>query len=255
MTINKMTKINQILLSQPDGVVWLASWLEKAGISRSLQEHYRKMAWFEPIGTGAYKRTGQKITWEAGVYALQKQALLPIHVGARTALSLQGLAHYVRTKETVFIFASKPRLVIPKWFKYYDWEVDLECYTTSFLPDESGLIAYNTNKCQIQISSPERAILEYLYLAPKHADLVECYHIMQGLLTLRPQLIQQLLESCKSIKVKRLFMYMSQKTGHQWITDLNKEKISLGAGKRSIVAHGSYIPEYQITIPQELKNI
>src|SRR5690242_8782812 len=104
MAINKMTKINQVLLSQPDRVVWLASWLEKAGISRSLQEHYRKAAWFEPIGTGAYKRTGQKINWEAGIYALQKQALLPIHIGALTALSLQGLAHYVRTRETVFIF-------------------------------------------------------------------------------------------------------------------------------------------------------
>ena len=86
MAINKMTKINQVLLSQPDRVVWLASWLEKAGISRSLQEHYRKAAWFEPIGTGAYKRTGQKINWEAGIYALQKQALLPIHIGALTAL-------------------------------------------------------------------------------------------------------------------------------------------------------------------------
>ena len=57
----------------------------------------------------------------------------------------------------------------------------------------------------IKISTPERAILECLYLTPKLIDLVECYHLMEGLSNLRPNLVQELLETCRSIKVKRLF--------------------------------------------------
>jgi hypothetical protein len=77
----------------------------------------------------------------------------------------------------------------------------------------------------LSISSPERAILECLYLAPEKMDLVECYQVMEGLTTLRPALLQQLLEQCHSIKVKRLFLYMAKKAGHDWFKRLNTEKL------------------------------
>jgi len=67
----------------------------------------------------------------------------------------------------------------------------------------------------IEVSSPERSIMECLYLAPERMDLVECYQIMKGLVNLRPGLAQELLERCRSVKVKRLFLFMAEKTGHQ----------------------------------------
>jgi hypothetical protein len=62
-------------------------------------------------------------------------------------------------------------------------------------------------------SAPERAILECLLLAPERMDLVETYGLLENLRTLRPQLMQSLLEACSSVKVKRLFMFMAERAG------------------------------------------
>jgi len=95
-------------------------------------------------------------------------------------------------------------------------------------------------------------MLECLHVAPEQMDLVECYHLMEGLVNLRPKLLQQLLEDCTSIKVKRLFLYLASKTSHQWLKFLDKSKIDLGKGDRSIVPGGVYISAYQITVPRKL---
>jgi len=105
---------------------------------------------------------------------------------------------------------------------------------------------------KITIALPERAILECLYLTPEKMDLIECYHILSGLPNLRPKLVQELLEKCSSIKVKRLFFYLAQKTGHQWFDFIDKSSIELGQGDRSIVRNGVYNSVYKITIPKEL---
>ncbi len=78
--------------------------------------------------------------------------------------------------------------------------------------------------------------------------------MMEGLNNLRPNLVQQLLEACQSVKVKRLFLYMAEKSGHDWVKYLNLEKINMGSGKRSIVKNGVYVSKYQIIISKELEN-
>jgi len=77
---------------------------------------------------------------------------------------------------------------------------------------------------------------------------------MEMLTGLRPDLLQKLLEECKSIKVNRLFLYMAEKAGHSWLDDLDLSKIDLGKGKRSIVKNGVLNSKYQITIPRDLAN-
>ena len=74
-------------------------------------------------------------------------------------------------------------------------------------------------------------------------------------MNLRPHVIQELLESCKSIKVKRLFLYMAEKAGHSWLKYLDQSKIELGFGDRLVVKNGVYIKRYGITVPKELNNL
>jgi hypothetical protein len=40
---------------------------------------------------------------------------------------------------------------------------------------------------------------------------------MEGLNTLRPDLVQELLEKCSSVKVKRLFMHLAEQFQHPWL--------------------------------------
>jgi hypothetical protein len=111
------------------------------------------------------------------------------------------------------------------------------------------------DKIKIRLSAPERAILECLYLTPKHIDIMECFHLMEGLVNLKPRLVQELLEKCNSVKVKRLFLYMAEKAGHAWMNFVNTSEIDLGNGNRQIKNGGVYISKYQITVPKEFAEL
>ena len=75
---------------------------------------------------------------------------------------------------------------------------------------------------------------------------------MEGLTTLRPTLVQTLLEACTSQKVKRLFLYMAEKAGHSWYKALKQENINLGTSRFMITPTGKYINKYNMTISKEL---
>lgn len=91
--------------------------------------------------------------------------------------------------------------------------------------------------------------MECLYLAPKYQELSECYELMENMNDLHPHMVQNLLEHCSSIKVKRLFLCLAEHAGHAWYNFIDTQKIDLGRGKRSIVKNGHLDPKYQITIP------
>lgn len=234
------------------GTISIAKWLEDLGISRGLQQRYLKNGWLETVGAGAFKRPGDQVTWQGGLYAMQQQAHLPIQAGALTALSMQGLGHYFRMNEkTIFLFSPQHTL-LPRWFLKYAWGYSLQHVKTSILPKGIGLTVHEEKNFSITISAPERAMLECLYLAPGKLDLIECYHLMEGLSNLRPKLAQQLLEKCTSVKVKRLFLYMATKANHQWLNFMDLKKIDLGQGDRSITKKGTYKSNFHISIPKEL---
>lgn len=243
-----------MLSTTPSGVVLTSAWLVDQGYSLELQKRYRRSRWYESIGTGALIRFGDVVDYLGGVYALQAQLGLSVHPAGKTALAIQGKSHYLALAvNRVQLFGgSKERL--PQWFKKHDWGLNIDCQMSSFLPKDLGLSDYAHRGFTVKISSPARAMLECLYLAPKYQPLVEAYELMEGLNNLRPASVQALLEECSSIKVKRLFLYLAEKAGHEWLAHLSLNKIDLGSGKRVIVADGAYVPRYQITVPRELES-
>ena len=255
MSTTNEIKLKKLLDLHVSGTVILASWLEANGFSYDLQQRYRKSGWLESVGVGAFKRPNELVTWQGALYSLQKQANLPVYIGGLTALSMLGYSHYLRTgTEPVYLFSDlKTRL--PAWFKKYLWRESINHIRTSFLPKGVGMDDYNEKQFSLTIASPERAIFECLYLTPEKLDLMETYQIMSGLVNLRPDMIQGLLEGCKSVKVKRLFLYMSNKATHQWFQFLDLSSVDLGKGDRSIVKNGVYDPKFQITIPKELAQL
>lgn len=252
MTANYDKKLMSLLSNHVPGTVLLASWLEKNGISRDLQQYYLKSGWLKSYGTGAFKRPNENVRWTGALNSLQRQTEVTVHVGGLTSISLQGLSHYVRMeKEPLYLFS--PQYVkLPKWFLTQEWSNQIVHVKTKFLPANSALFEYSLDGLILQISSPERAILECLYLAPDRFDVVECYQILEGLANLRPKILQELLKNCSSIKVKRLFLFMASKAKHQWLDFVDQSRIDLGTGDRVIVKKGVYISKYKISIPKEL---
>lgn len=250
--MEKEQKINRLLNSQPTGVVYLSSWLTENGFSTQLLNRYKKSNWLYSIGTGAWMRVGKEPTHEGALYALQQQSGSTIHLGGKTALSSLGRVHYLElsTQQITLFGGSKEKL--PAWFTNFDWGVKVNYFSSSFMPKKAGLQPLERSNFSLQISNSVRALMECLYLAPKKQDLVECYEIMQGLNNLRPNQVQGLLEHCTSIKVKRLFLYMAEKSNHDWFKYIDTEKIDIGSGKRSLIKNGVYIAKYGITVPKAL---
>lgn len=255
MTTESEKKIRKMLSLHKLGTVCVSPWLEQHGISRDLQAYYRRSGWLQSLGTGAFIKPDDTVSWTGGLYALQEQLKAPIHAGAMTALSMQGMAHYVRMgAEKAYLFAP-PKTKLPAWFKNHDWGEEIDYTATSLLPESLGLQPHEEKNYTVQTSSPERAFLECLHLTPEKLDLVECYHVMEGLTTLRPKLLQSLLEQCSSIKVTRLFLYMAAKAGHDWYKRLDQSKFDLGKGSRTITQGGVYMSEFQIIVPEELAKL
>ena len=252
MSTENVSKINYLMQSQPYGTVLLSSWLKDRGYSLDLLKRYKSSKWLESIGAGAMKRTGDRVEVEGAIFAFQNQLNLSIHVGGKSALAMLGRSHYLDLDEKEVTLFGQATEKLPKWFSDYEWASKLRYYRSNFITGKVGLTDFDSKNFSIKISGPVRAICECLYLAPKEQSLLECYELMEGMNNLRPATVQEILEFCNSVKVKRLFLFMAEKAGHSWLKHVKSDKIDLGTGKRSIVPNGVYISKYEITIPKEL---
>lgn len=252
MTTNFDRKLMRLLDNHIPGTVLLAAWLVKNGISRSLQKYYLNSGWLESFGVGAFKRPNEDVQWFGALSSIQRQTDISVHVGGLSSLSIQGLSHYVRfEKEQLYLYSSQ-YVKLPKWFLDQEWGKQTMHVRTKFLPDNFAVIEYHQDGIKLQISSPERAILECLLQVPDRFDLIESYQILEGLSNLRPKVLQELLEKCNSIKVKRLFLYMASKANHHWLDFIDQTNIELGTGDRMLVKGGVYISKYRISVPKEI---
>ena len=252
MNTTGQTKINLLLQELPSGALYFGSWLNKNRISYSLQRHYRNSRWLTAIDKGVMYRTGERPTLFSALSCFNNQLDKNFHIGAMSALEMRGFAHYVPLgRQTIVVYCPRDEW-FPKWFSRFDWGVKILKKYSEF--SETGISTISENDFEVAVSTPERAFLESLDIAPKYYNLTDLYQVMEMLNGLRANLLQQLLEECKSIKVKRLFLYMAEKAGHSWFEVLDLSKIDLGKGKRSIVKNGVYDAKYQITIPRDLAN-
>ena len=248
------SKINLLLRNWPRDTVAVSPWLEEQGVYRQLLEAYQKSEWVERIGHGAFIRVGDKVDWTGALYAIQEQLKLPIHVGGKTSLELSGYSQNIPLGEgrSIFLFGPTGQR-LPKWFDMFDWKVNVHYTMTSLFRSqkEIGLTSTLIKDHHIKLSSPERAIMEMLYFVTTVGTFNEAASFMESLTaaTLRPQLVQNLLETCRSVKVKRLFMYLAELNDFDWIKKIELSQIDLGRGKRLIVKNGCYDAKYKITVP------
>lgn len=245
-------KLNQLLQAWPKGTVALPRFLAKYGVSSGLAARYRASGWIDAVGHGAYVRQGDQVGWEGAVYALQRYAGKSIQPGGRTALELNGHAHFLRVggRPEVHLFGP-PSERLPRWMREHDWGADLRYFSSTLLSRQLDVSLKTYGEFSLSISSPERAILEVLDGVPQVTSFDEARLLMEGLPSLRAGLMQLLLEACSSVKVKRLCLYLADATNMPWRSDLVDDRIDLGVGKRQVVAGGRLDRRYNITVPRE----
>lgn len=245
------TKINNLRQQIPSNGIMLTSWLEKSGFNRNEVYDYMESGWLQRISTGVYQFTGDTPTLYGILASYQKQIGLKYHIGAASALELKGFSHYIAMGKPTAVVFSPVRPPLPKWLNDADLDMNLAEVATKVL-GTIGIEQMDYQEQRLTVSSPERAIMECVLLSPSRYDLMDVYYLMEMLTSLRSALIQQLLENCTSVKVKRMFLYMAEKAHHRWFAKLDLSKISLGSGTRSFAKGGVKVNTYDIVIPKEL---
>lgn len=254
MTGQIPTKINLLLKQWPEGTVATNKWLESQGVYRQLAEQYVRSGWLERIDRGVFVRAGSTVDWLGAVYALQKQLGLNVHVAGETALSLRGLGHYLPlgTDYQVCVFGT-PRLRLPKWFTQHAWGVRVAYHCPSLFAGygDAGFVDIDRRGFAVKAAAPERAIMEAMHLATTNHALDHAVELHKGLTTLRPDVVQSLLEACTSVKVKRLFLWASEECDHSWLRRVDTSQVELGSGKRALYKGGKLNGKYGITVPAD----
>lgn len=247
------TKINEIRQAVSPNSLLFSSWMSGRGLDRKEQISYVKSGWLERIAQGVYKFSGENPTLYSALFSYNEQLSKRCHIGASTALDMRGFYHFAAMgKPQAFLFTSREER-LPSWLLNARWDMVIRYFTTSVFDEVAiGLEEDVVNGVRLLVSSPERAFMECLLLAPMNYSFMDTFYVMEMLTTLRPKMVQTLLEKCSSVKVKRMFLYMSEKAGHSWFKSLNLGNVDLGAGNRKLAENGKFIGKYNITVPHEL---
>jgi hypothetical protein len=248
-------KINQLIADWPSGVVATQAWLHLHGVGSSLARRYQQTGWIERIGHGAWQRRGDSVDWFGGVFALQQDSPLKAWPGGQTALALQGYSHYLPLGgEVVTLFAS-PGTRLPGWFAEHDWGVSIRFLAANLFTelDASAWQTYQPahRQFELQISSPERAVLELIHASEDESLFSAVAELLNGLSTLSPRRLQRMLEACNSVRVKRVFLLLARHAGHAWYSRLDLTRIDLGTGKRQLIPGGCLDKQFLITVPEQ----
>ena len=250
MGVPTTSKINSLVHSKYAGGLMFSEWLNKEGYSKQLLQKYRTTGWIKTVcrGVMAMHDTTQNALVSLACY--NEQLGKRCRVAAHSALELAGFNHYVPMGKPTLMVACTDN-VVPTWMKSDQFDRSFVPFSTEAFPKPSTTL-YRIGDYELLMSSPEQAFMECLLLAPKRYTLMDLFYIMEQLTSLRPDVVQSLLETSTNYKIKRLFLYMAEKANHYWVEMLDKSRIDLGTSKMQLVKGGVYISQYKITIPKEL---
>ena len=251
--------LSPLLKDLPEGVAVPSAWLTERGISPQLVRKYVASGWLTPLAHGAYARPASPVDWQGVVLALQRLAQRPLHVGGLSALNLHGLAHYLPLggESRIYLWPHGGTVArLPAWVAAVKLPQALVLHGQRLLEpaaDREGLTNLPTRvrDWTLTVSSPERAILEVLSLVDTtSASFTHAAELFEGLPALRPALVQSLLEGCRSIKVKRLFLFLATRQDKPWSRKLAVARVTLGRGKRLVTRGGRLDTRFSITVPE-----
>lgn len=287
MSEQRQARLNWLQGHLPDGLLVDAAWLQQHGIYSSLRSKYVSHRWLEQVVRGVYRRSAARlpaseeakhVSWQYLVVSLQTLLQHRVSVGGRTALELHGAAHYLSASglRELHLYGSEP---LPSWTFKLPLDASLVFHNTRKLfktltvppypavagPSLSGpeqgvdlgragftLQPWGHRDWHLLISTPERAVLELLDELPQNETFHQVDMLIEGLPNLSPRRLHALLTDCRSVKVKRLFLWFAERHNHAWLKKLDRRDIDLGTGKRMLVHGGKLDPKFNITVPENL---
>lgn len=273
----KISKLNQLEKALPEGLLVDSIWFSDHGFATNLRSHYVATGRLEQPARRVYRRPRGHLSWQQVVISLQTLLLRsPLTVGGRTALELQGYAHFLkRAEKEIHLYGPKPpptwlyKLPLQERFPYHNdnrlfrnkpihfgttslaWDIAKNQLAAAGAEASFSLQPWGQWDWPLTLSTPERAVLELLDELPHRETFHQADKLFEGLTSLRPRRLQKLLGDCKSVKVKRLFFFFASRHKHSWTKFARREDFDLGKGKRMLIRGGRFDPVFQITVPED----
>ncbi|MDY0287228.1 MAG: type IV toxin-antitoxin system AbiEi family antitoxin domain-containing protein [Sphaerochaeta sp.] len=237
----------------PEGQLVNRDWLSTRGFDRSSVDYFIRAGKLEAAAHGIYRKPGPPLKWQNVIYSLGQMGF-DIHVGHISALCFHGFEHFpmLGGVKELLVYSS---VRIPSWVDTVSNVSFTQIHRSPFLEGlVLGLeeIPYGTWDWPIPYATPERAFIEFLSTVSSEVDIGGALLRLELAFSLRPDLIQELLEECKQIKAKRLFLWLARELDHSWFKHIDQSRIDLGSGKRQIVIGGKLDEEFLITVPRGL---
>lgn len=223
-------KLKRLFTDVPAGEPLTTRRLAALGISADLAVSYVRSGWLVRLARGVYSRVGDAP--ELGLSLLVLRDSLPgLHVGGRTALQWHGLMPVAPApaRLTLYGWDHEP---LPEWFT----SRFPATYQRKRLIREEPAWPMQVLACPPQltvpvVSSPERALLEFLSDVGVEVSFEEARRAAALAGALRGEALQALLERCTSVKTVRLCVTAGQEFAHPWYATLVRATLPQGSAR------------------------
>ena len=256
-------------------------WLASQGYSGVQASKYTAAGWLHRPARGVYMRPGGRLYWQGVVVSLQTLIGAPFVVGGLAALEMQGYAHFIYPRmpgriylhgcgrppgwvhrldlDQQFIFRSVSRLFPACKYCAPAQRCIWLAQSGRFSPQPQPAAAvrqttWSEKSFALQISAPERALLELLDEVPASYPIADADLLVAGLRNLDWQLLQELLADCTSVKVKRLALWLINRHHPRLLDHIDPQGIDLGSGNRVLARNGFLDKKYRITLPLAMRD-
>jgi hypothetical protein len=207
-----------------------AADLVALGISADLAVHYVRAGWLTRLARGVYCRPNDILALYPSLLLLQRK-LGGLHVGGKSALDWYGVRQYVSQQPMLHLYGWATAH-LPDWFterfpaeyhrkRLFDEQPDDLLHANPF-ENRSGAP---------QVSAPERALLELLSEVGVRQSLQEARELVENTYSLRADVLQELLQHCKSVKTVRLCLQLGRDGSLPWAAKLDSTTLPTGSDR------------------------
>jgi len=237
MALESAAPLKQLATRFPAGAPVTLAQLKAMGVSSQLAYWYTQNGWLQRLGRGVFVRDATQLDLRASLVALEKMGY-KFHVGGRTALDWRGIRHFARQRESVLLYGSGP-FKVPGWLSpRFDVVYRRKQLFQGRGVEQLALSRVDNETSGLLVSDPERALLELLSEVPQRQSAEEARSLMEGMMTLRPRVLQSLLAACTNVKTVRLFLNWSRELSLPHVGKLDERKLKKGSKSRYVYKLG-----------------
>ena len=191
------------------------------GVSSALAHHYLNSGWLARLGRGVFMFSNDSLR-EADCLNFLSRRVSGFHVGGKTALAWRGVRHNLPAHEPLWLWGDKTAK-LPGWFSQrFPAHYTARCPFAAAMPRNLGLQPLPETPDRVLVSVPERAMIEMLSEVGIHHGIEETRNIMEGIRSLRPDVLTLLMQHCKRIKAVRLCVLWAEEFNLPWAESARK---------------------------------